>query len=177
MSGKAWKETLAALGVIASLVFVGWEIRQNTQQARAEAFQAVGIAAAEFHQAIAFDERLSVLWAEHNNPVRLQEWTEADWATYFRSIVGYARLLETVQIQVLEDVLPDDGLERLGFARANEFLQIWGGFACVWPRVQNFVGESVYDLIEEVPQADRFACPADLAALFSGATGGVDVGQ
>ena len=35
MSGKAIRETLAALGVIASMVFVGLEIRQNTALARA----------------------------------------------------------------------------------------------------------------------------------------------
>ena len=37
MSGKAIRETLAALGVIASMVFVGMEIRQNTAVARASA--------------------------------------------------------------------------------------------------------------------------------------------
>ena len=37
MSGKAVRETLAALGVIASLVFVGVEIQQNTAVARSQA--------------------------------------------------------------------------------------------------------------------------------------------
>lgn len=175
MSGKTIRETLAALGVIASLIFVGFEIQQSNVQARAAAFQAVGIAQAEFHEAIAFDDRLSILWAEHNSPARLQQWTDADWAKYFRSIVSYARLLETAQIQVLEGVLPADAMERLGYARANEFLQIWSAFACVWPRVRNFVGASLRDLVEEVPEADRFDCSqVDLSALFSGATGGVD---
>ena len=40
MSGKAIRETLAALGVIASLVFVGMEIRQNNTVARMSAYQA-----------------------------------------------------------------------------------------------------------------------------------------
>jgi hypothetical protein len=39
MSGKAVRETLAALGVIASLVFVGMEIRQGTAVARIAAAQ------------------------------------------------------------------------------------------------------------------------------------------
>ena len=39
MSGKAIRETLAALGVIASMVFVGLEIRQNTAVARMVAAQ------------------------------------------------------------------------------------------------------------------------------------------
>jgi hypothetical protein len=84
--------------------------------------------------------------------------------------------LETVQIQVQERVLPEDAMARLGFARANEFLQIWSAFTCVWPRVRNFVGTSLRDHIEEVPEADRFDCvQIDLSALFSGATGGVNV--
>ena len=49
MSGKAIRETLAALGVIASMVFVGMEIRTSNVQARAAAYQAIGIATAEWH--------------------------------------------------------------------------------------------------------------------------------
>jgi hypothetical protein len=41
------RETLAALGVIASMVFVGLEIRQNNNLAQAAAYQAIGIASAE----------------------------------------------------------------------------------------------------------------------------------
>ena len=39
MSGKAIRETLAALGVIASMGFVGWEIQQNTRSAQVSAYQ------------------------------------------------------------------------------------------------------------------------------------------
>ena len=46
MSSKAIREALAALGVIASLLFVGFEIRQNTMVARASAYQAIGVATA-----------------------------------------------------------------------------------------------------------------------------------
>lgn len=34
-----WKELLAALGVVLSLIFVGYEIRQNTAVARGQARQ------------------------------------------------------------------------------------------------------------------------------------------
>ena len=39
MSGKAVRETLAALGVIASLVFVGLEVRQNSLSVQAATYQ------------------------------------------------------------------------------------------------------------------------------------------
>ena len=41
MSGKAIRETLAALGVIASMVFVGIEIQQNSATQRAQTRQAI----------------------------------------------------------------------------------------------------------------------------------------
>ena len=39
MSGKAIRETLTALGVIASMVFVGLEIQQNTRSMQVSAYQ------------------------------------------------------------------------------------------------------------------------------------------
>jgi hypothetical protein len=39
MSGNALRETVGFVGVIASLVFVGLEIRQNTRAAQASAVQ------------------------------------------------------------------------------------------------------------------------------------------
>lgn len=176
MSGKAIRETLAALGVIASLVFVGYEVQQSNVQARATAFQAMGVAQAEFHEAIAADDRLSVLYAEHGNPDRLRQWTQSDWAKYFRSIVGYVRLMETVQIQVEQRILPPDAMVRLGYVRGNQFLEIWPAFACVWPRVRNFVGESLRAYIEEVPELDRYDCrDIDLSQLLAGGAGAVEV--
>ncbi len=177
MSGKAIRETLAALGVIASMVFVGMEIRQSNVQARAAAFQAMGIANAQLAQEIAADDRLSVLWAEHNNPDRLEEWTQTDWAKYFRSIISFARLTETVHIQVEQGVLPPDALERLGYLSANEYLGSWAAFTCVWPRVVNSVGQSLRAYVEQVPVADRYDCShIDLSQLLAGgATVGVDI--
>ena len=47
MSGKAVRETFTSLGVIASMIFVGLEIRQNTMVARAAAYQEMGFGAAD----------------------------------------------------------------------------------------------------------------------------------
>jgi hypothetical protein len=62
MSGKAVRETLAALGVIASLVFVGMEIRQNTSVARAETRQALTDLYTQFHLAMATNPTLNQQW-------------------------------------------------------------------------------------------------------------------
>ena len=58
MSAKTIGETLAALGVIASLVFVGLEIRQNTAVARAQTRQALTEDLREFIMTLAADETL-----------------------------------------------------------------------------------------------------------------------
>jgi len=59
MSAKAVGETLAAIGVIVSMLFVGMQIRLSNIQARAAAYQAIGIATSEFHGS--FDARMSRL--------------------------------------------------------------------------------------------------------------------
>ena len=61
MSKKAIPETLAALGVIASLVFVGLEVRQNTVSARAAAYQDMGSRISDIWLLGAQDPELALL--------------------------------------------------------------------------------------------------------------------
>ena len=61
MSGKEVRETIGFLGVMASLVFVGLEIRQNTRVARAEAYRSVAEMEAAGLLAAATDPQLSGL--------------------------------------------------------------------------------------------------------------------
>jgi len=53
-------ELAGIFGILASLVFVGLELRASNVQARAAAFQAIGIATSEFHQTM--DDRLDLLF-------------------------------------------------------------------------------------------------------------------
>lgn len=61
MSGREIRETVGFLGVMASLVFVGLEIRQNTRVARAEAYRSVAGMEADGLLAAATDPQLSGL--------------------------------------------------------------------------------------------------------------------
>jgi len=63
MSGKAVRETLAALGVIASMVFVGLEIQQNTRAIRGQTRQALNADYQGWYMMIATDDSL---WEEYN---------------------------------------------------------------------------------------------------------------
>ena len=54
-------EAAAALGVVASLVFVGLELRDNARAARAAAYQEIGLAAADTWLMKATDRELNDL--------------------------------------------------------------------------------------------------------------------
>jgi hypothetical protein len=64
MSGKAIRETLAALGVIASMVFVGLEIQQNTVASRAAQENDVFDASREIELAVGADPEWSRIVVE-----------------------------------------------------------------------------------------------------------------
>jgi len=76
-SAKFLGEVLAALGVMGSMAFVGMEIRTSNVQARAGAYQAIGIATSEFH--LSFDARLNRLYTESAYPEAVKRWTLTDW--------------------------------------------------------------------------------------------------
>ncbi|NJD32812.1 MAG: hypothetical protein FIB04_13115 [Gammaproteobacteria bacterium] len=161
-SGKAISEALAAVGVIGSMVFVGLQIRDSNVQARAAAYQAIGIATSEFHRW--FDARMNRLATESSYPEAVQRWTLADWEATGRMITADLRMLETILLQVDQGLLPADAMERLGYN--------WGpaladpAFACLWPELRKQVGPSVREFIENsTPTAQRFACQVDLKAL------------
>ena len=62
MTGERRRDTIEAAGlvaIVASLIFLGLEIRQSNVQAKAAAFQAIGIATAEWHYGI--DDRVNRL--------------------------------------------------------------------------------------------------------------------
>ena len=68
------RETIGFAGVIASLVFVGFEIRQTNRLAGAAAYQAIGVAAAATWDAAAHDRDFVELQLKSPS-----EMDEADW--------------------------------------------------------------------------------------------------
>ena len=162
MLSKTVRETLAVVGVIGSMAFVGMQIRESNIQARASAYAAIGIATSEFHRS--FDARLNRLATESDYPDVVQKWTLADWESLQRIYTADLRMFETILLQVEQGLLPADAMVRLGYN--------WGpilkspGMACLWPELQTQVGPSVRKAIEDsTPKAERFECKVDLKAL------------
>ena len=162
VSARTIRQTFAVLGLMASLAFVGAQIHESNRQARAAAYQAIGIATSEFHRS--FDARINRLWTESEYPEAVQRWSLADWEAVERNATADLRMLETVLLEVEQGQLPEDAITRLGYA--------WGpalgnpAYACIWPELRKQAGASVRKFIEETSPADkRVPCKVDLQAL------------
>jgi len=163
MSREKIRETLAMVVVVASLVFVGLQIRQSNVQARAAAYQAIGIATAQYHANV--DDRTIRLFTEANYPKAIERWTLADWDRYYRSQLSGLRMVETLLLQVEQGVLDADALDQLGYTlKVNEAL-VTPGFECIWPELKRSVGPSLKDLIDKTLHAERFDCKINLKSL------------
>ena len=88
MSGKTIRETLGFLVVVASLVFVGMEIRQNTIAARAAAYQAIGIATAAVFDNQAHDRQF-IMSVQGKEPAAMDT---TDWRQFHSKLTAIARL-------------------------------------------------------------------------------------
>ena len=136
MSGKAIRETLAALGVIASMVFVGFEIRQNTIAGRSAAYMEIGIATGESWQAQAHGSVYAELVVLSRDTSRWNEIDEAGWVRLAAKMTEVMRRWETVYLQVEQGLLPDDAMERLGFGVSPRVY--WPTtLDRLWPQVRN----------------------------------------
>jgi hypothetical protein len=163
LTRKELSEIVGLFAVVASLVFVGLQIRQSNIQARAAAYQAIGIATSQYHANV--DDRTIRLFTEANYPKALERWALADWDRYYRAQLSGLRMVETLLLQVQQGVLDANALEQLGYTlKTNEAL-VTPGFECIWPDLKRSVGSSLAQLIDTTLQSSRFKCAIDLKSL------------
>ena len=164
--GKDTRETLGLLLVAVSLGFVGWQIRQSNVQARAGAYQALGIAVAEYHQNFSpLQERLSLeaLWGTN----LIEQWTANDWATHSRSSLASLRIAETLYLQVEQGLLGEEAVQSLGYGPTISNWLTVSSRVCLWPFHAESVGPSLRTRIESLPTNQRAECPVDVASVLS----------
>ena len=113
--------TLAALGVIGSLVFVGLELQQNTAALRSQTRQGLADRNAEVVYAVAENPELARAWTlrwqreEGSVPtMTMVDSAQAQWAMW-----GMLRFVEHAFLQVEEGVLPESALNGYGFRNNN----------------------------------------------------------
>jgi hypothetical protein len=146
LSGKAIRETLGFLGVIASLAFVGAEISQNTVAARAAAYQAIGIATSESWLSISEDPRRSDLFhVEQFDTGAVAEWNDADWAQVYSIWTAWIRNAEVLALQVEQGLLPPDAMDDLGYRPGPHAAFPSPALECLWPRISRRLGPTMRD--------------------------------
>ena len=152
MSSKTIREALAALGVIASLLFVGFEIRQNTMVARAAAYQSIGVATAAAFDSAAHDPQ----WLASTQKTA-DVMDETDWTQFRLYMTIFARLGETVLLQVEQGLLPQDAMERLGYGVWTTLFK-FPKLACVWPLIRPGVSTSFREYVEGAQDPNTIDC-------------------
>lgn len=130
-------EVVGLLGVVASLVFVGLELRQSRIAARAAAYQELGVAVAGNWMDRANNRELNdlVYLAMTADSATWAEVGDSDIYLLRSYVVANVRLYETVYLQVQQHLLDADALEYLGWAHLldSRLLQR------MWPRVRSAV--------------------------------------
>jgi hypothetical protein len=124
--GLRWKEALAAFGVILSLVFVGYELRQNTQATRATVRNDLASASREYLLAQATSPELSAafgLWLNDGETTPVQD------RMVFTATSALLRNLENLFLQVELGTIDDSALTSFGMQApifgSRRFLEIW----------------------------------------------------
>ena len=130
-------EAVGLLGVVASLVFVGLELRQSRIAARAAAYQELGIAVAGNWMDRANNRELNdlVLLAMTADSATWAGVSDSDIYLLRSYVVANVRLYETVYLQVQQQLLDADALEYLGWVHLldSKLLQR------MWPQVRSAV--------------------------------------
>ena len=148
-------ESVALVGVVASLVFVGLELRQSRIAAQAAAYQELGIAVADTWMVRANDRELNdlVLVAATGDSAAWAGLEASDVYLLRSYALASLRLYETAYLQVEQDLLGVDALDRLGWTNLlnSQFLER------VWPDARPMVSPAFAAYLEaEQPQLARF---------------------
>lgn len=145
-------EAAGMVAIVASLIFLSLEIRQSNVQARAAAYQAIGIATAAAFDSLAHDREFMILAQRAADAM-----DKADWRQYAAKMTVFARLGETVLLQVEQGVLPPDAMKRLGYGGWTGIFEDPKG-ACTWPLIRPGVSSSFREFVEGSKNVDAIDC-------------------
>ena len=144
MKREAVRETLGFLGVIASLMFVGLEVRQNTLATRAAAYQEIGASLSGLWQDMAQDPELAHLVMSRFDGERpLGSLSEPELDRMRTVTIAAVRQYEVIWRQVELGLLPGEVLTYFGWA-PSEFAS-----GDIWPEVRNHLSSDFRDYLEQ----------------------------
>lgn len=124
---RQYIEIAGLFSIIASLIFVGAEIRQNTIAVRGATQQEISLQLSEMLTLVVENERIAYLMDEAYNGVTKNEISKVDFSR-FRAFanIGFRRI-ENIYLQHLNGFISDDAFQRIGwdYYRTPLLREIW----------------------------------------------------
>ena len=109
-------EILGALAVFASLMYLAAQIRGQSKQARASAFQEIGIATAAGWSVLAQNRELSdAVWAAVARNDGYLDLSESDKGIIRAQLLSWIRLGESLYLQTQQELLDEEAMDKLGY--------------------------------------------------------------
>ena len=120
-------ELVGFVSVIASLIFVGMEIRQNTTAVRGATNQAISDQATGLYLAIATDRNLASLTVKLYDGVSRKDFDPIDDMQLFLTVMTGLRRVENIFLQLEDNIIDERAFDRIGlsFYRSNYGREIW----------------------------------------------------
>ncbi len=83
--------------------------------------------------------------------------TPEDWRQYATKMTVFARLGETVLLQVEQGLLPEDAMERLGYRAWKSFVA-YPKTACIWPIIRIGASDAFRNYVEGAQDTGTVDC-------------------
>lgn len=109
---RKWIDWLGAIGVVASLVFVGLEVRQNTAAVRGATYQSIVDSSLQQVQWWANNEKLLQYEVRIDEGALSEEFTEVENLLIRAAFVMTIRRIENIYVQVREGLVEEDAVSR-----------------------------------------------------------------
>jgi hypothetical protein len=141
-------QVIANVGVIAGIIFLAFELRQNTIASRSAAFQSLGVATAETWFSFSDSREVSdILWEIEKGGVEaFRNLSSSDQRLAINILIGWFRLFETAYLQVQQGLLEPDALESLGYRGLLDSPLL----EATWDEVKQYVTPSFAEYVDSV---------------------------
>ena len=130
MSGRTVRETLAALGVIASMIFVGLEIRQNTAAIQGATLQAISDTYTDFIHVNSLDPSQREVELLVFGGATEADLTPSQHQQMLTSLIAWVGMLENTFVQYRLGLVDEAVFDGYGWNRAIHrtayFHEWWG---------------------------------------------------
>ncbi len=138
-------ELVGGVAVIASLLYVGIQIRQNTALTRAATMSDALNQSGEFSQAVALDKATSALFFKGvDDPDSLDR---DEKSQFFFVMMAFMRRYENSEYQLRQGLLPEDGWS--GFRNNLASIAPRPGFSWWWARAEAGFTEEFRTLVNQ----------------------------